>query len=63
MEQNDLSFIPRERRLEIDKILREREKKPEDFNIENGVLVKYLGSSDNVIIPDSVTSIGVKAFS
>lgn len=33
-----------------------------DFTIENGVLVKYLGSSGNVVIPSNVTSIGVQAF-
>lgn len=97
MKQDDLSFISRERRLEIDKILcesekklegksfsqiiaesmsleelikrldinqilRESEKKNEDFFIENGVLLKYLGSSDNVIIPDGVTCIEMFAF-
>ena len=34
MEQNDLSFIPRERRLEIDKILRENEKELEEKSTE-----------------------------
>ena len=34
MEQNDLSFIPRERRLEIDKILRESEKELEEKSTE-----------------------------
>ena len=34
-----------------------------DFQIENGVLVKYTGSGGDVIIPDTVTSIGAFAFS
>ncbi len=33
-----------------------------DFEIENGVLKKYKGNSENVVIPNSVTSIGEKAF-
>ena len=33
-----------------------------DFKIENGVLKKYKGSGGAVIIPDSVTSIGERAF-
>lgn len=57
-----MSFEEFRKRIEIDKILREREKLFEDFIIENGVLVKYLGSSDNVIIPDGVTCIEMFAF-
>ena len=34
-----------------------------DFVIENGVLKKYNGSDTDVVIPDSVTSIGESAFS
>ena len=34
-----------------------------DFVIENGVLKKYVGSGGDVVIPDSVTSIGNWAFS
>ena len=33
-----------------------------DFQIENGVLVKYMGRDENVTIPNSVISIGDKAF-
>ena len=33
-----------------------------DFVIENGVLTKYKGSGGDVVIPNSVTSIGVCAF-
>ena len=33
-----------------------------DFRIKNGVLVKYVGNGGDVVIPDSVTAIGVKAF-
>ena len=33
-----------------------------DFKIKNGVLVKYRGKDSNVVIPDSVTSIGDRAF-
>ena len=32
------------------------------FNIKNGVLLKYVGSESSIIIPNSVTSIGEKAF-
>ncbi len=34
-----------------------------DFQIKDGVLVAYLGSEENVIIPDSVTEIGMGVFS
>ena len=34
-----------------------------DFQIENGVLKKYVGSGGDVVIPGSVTSIGESAFS
>ena len=34
-----------------------------DFVIENGVLIKYRGTQKNVVIPNSVTSIGNEAFS
>lgn len=34
----------------------------EDFNIESGVLTKYVGLGGNVIIPNGVTSIGPCAF-
>ena len=33
-----------------------------DFIIENGVLTKYTGSSENVVVPDDVKSIGESAF-
>ena len=33
-----------------------------DLVIENGVLKKYLGKGGAVVIPDSVTSIGDRAF-
>lgn len=33
-----------------------------DFKIEDGILVKYLGSDKNVIVPDQVNIIGVGAF-
>ena len=33
-----------------------------DFVIKNGVLEKYKGNGGDVVIPDSVTSIGNKAF-
>lgn len=33
-----------------------------DFVIEDGVLLKYTGSSNTVVIPDSVKEIGVSAF-
>lgn len=33
-----------------------------DFNIKNGVLVRYYGNDEDVVIPDGVTSIGEGAF-
>ena len=33
-----------------------------DFIIEDGVLVKYLGKASKVVIPSGVTSIGRDAF-
>ena len=34
-----------------------------DFEIKNGVLVKYTGAGGDVVIPDGVTGIGDHAFS
>lgn len=34
----------------------------DEFKIENGELLKYNGSSENIIVPDGVTSIGVGTF-
>ena len=34
-----------------------------DFKIKKGVLIKYLGNSEDVVIPEGVTEIGNKAFS
>jgi hypothetical protein len=34
----------------------------DDFVIEDGVLVEYIGSDENVVVPDDVTSIGAGAF-
>ncbi len=36
--------------------------RPEDFIIENGVLNKYIGLEESVVIPNSVTGIGTVAF-
>lgn len=36
--------------------------KTDDFDIENGVLLKYRGSSDHAIIPEGVKEIGDHAF-
>ena len=33
-----------------------------DFLIENGVLTKYIGTDEDVVIPNSITSIGKYAF-
>ena len=33
-----------------------------DFQIEDGVLIRYTGKDKDVVIPDSVTSIGYEAF-
>lgn len=33
-----------------------------DFKIKKGVLIKYLGNSEDVVIPEGVTEIGNKAF-
>ena len=34
----------------------------QDFSIEDGVLVKYKGTAEHVMIPDTVTVIGKEAF-
>ena len=34
----------------------------DDFDIQNGVIVKYNGTSGDVVIPDGVTAIGDTAF-
>ena len=36
--------------------------KIEDFIIENNVLVKYVGTDENVVIPEGITKIGKEAF-
>ncbi len=64
--------IIKEKQLAEEKRLAEERRKAEekqrleeikrDFQIENGVLVKYLGQKANVEVPDSVTSIGESAF-
>ncbi len=36
--------------------------KNKDFIIENGVLIKYIGAGEEIIVPDEVTSIGNRAF-
>lgn len=49
----------------IDESLNEDENKDNtdsDFEIEDGILKKYTGNEANVVIPDSVTSIGKEAF-
>lgn len=33
-----------------------------DFQIEDGVLIRYTGKDKDVVIPDSVTKIGDRAF-
>ena len=33
-----------------------------DFIVDDGVLVRYTGSAEDVVVPDGVTAIGVKAF-
>ena len=33
-----------------------------DFIIKNGVLIKYVGPGDDVVIPEGVTQIGREAF-
>lgn len=33
-----------------------------DFIIENGILIKYIGNDRNIVIPDEVTEIGESAF-
>ena len=35
----------------------------DDFQVENGVLVKYTGAGGEVVVPDTVSSIGAFAFS
>ena len=36
---------------------------PDSFEIENGILYKYNGTEEHVVIPDGVTAIGQNAFS
>lgn len=33
-----------------------------DFNIEDGVLTRYSGTAEEVVVPDGVTTIGKNAF-
>ena len=35
---------------------------PNDFTIENNILIKYTGPGGDVVIPDGVTAIGDQAF-
>ena len=53
-----LSFCNKEKKLPDNPIIYE----PNEFVIEGTVLIKYIGSSTDVIIPDGVTSIGKEAF-
>ena len=51
---------------EASKQLKEQErleKIKKDFEIENGVLIKYKGKGGKVVVPKSVTVVGAKAFS
>jgi len=34
----------------------------QNFDIQDGILKKYKGDAENVVIPDNVTSIGAFAF-
>lgn len=43
-------------------IIREKNLFMKDFIIENGILLKYTGTENDVVIPDGVTSIGKAAF-
>ncbi len=44
------------------KVIDERELTEKDFDIKNGTLHRYSGLSVNVVVPDSVTRLGVQAF-
>ena len=33
-----------------------------EFIIENGVLTKYMGESEHVVIPEKITKVGEQAF-
>ena len=57
----DFSNLEQEARVQLDE--QERlEKLAADFEIENGVLVKYKGKGGKVVIPKEVTIIGTNAF-
>ena len=56
--ENLYSEPPKAQRTPIDNI----QSTNLDFDIQNGVLVKYIGNGGNVVIPNSVTSIGGSAF-
>ncbi len=48
---------------QLKKLVKEaRNSKDSDFEIEDGVLVRYTGAGGNVIIPNGVTSIDIQAF-
>lgn len=47
---------------ELARIIAEEQARNKDFEIQDGVLIKYTGDDTDVTIPDGVTSIGEKAF-
>ena len=51
-----VKHLPAERRITVKKA------DAEEFVIEDGILVRYNGKSENVTVPDGVTVIGEKAF-
>lgn len=64
----DQTFIPKQRLMPaVDLLLAgigksQTETALEDFRIDRGILIKYIGAGGDVVIPRSVTSIGTKAF-
>ena len=60
----EISLSDKEKQIFFEKVNAEANKIDDiqDFLIEEGVLIKYIGESENIIIPSNVQSIGIGAF-
>ncbi len=61
-EEEALRIAEAERKAEEERLAKLPASPLSDFEIENGVLTKYKGTAENVVIPNIVTSIGAFAF-